>query len=219
MKPGETIALGWVDNQNVYGAFMQAVLETVFFSMNTQNKITRIYRGSGLHIGDNRDGVAKQFIKDNDTDWLLWVDSDILIKPSNLQMFIEHADANSMPLLSGIYFLSIDRRVNGLFANPVPSIFTEKQYEVNSNSFVEIDWSGLGLTIVHRSVINKIVEKYGIDRPIHEMIGGVRDFVGEDYAFFNKAKSVGFTPHAHTSIIAQHMKLIGIGIREYLNQV
>lgn len=215
--PNEKISIGWIDSGMVHGAFMKSVLEIISYASVTNNKINRVYRSGGFFVSKNRDSLVKNFLKDDDSDWLLWIDSDIIVDPIHFKMLCENADSKHYKVLSGIYFISMENDENGLFNKPVPSIFTDKDFSISSNQLIEILYSGLGLTMVHKSVFKDIVAKFGQDVSIHEISGSGENFMGEDVSFFKKVHDIGVVPYAHTSIIPSHIKMVPVGLKQYLN--
>jgi len=75
------------------------------------------------------------------------------------------------------------------------------------NEVLKIDMAGMGLVIMHRSVVTKLREKYGTEVSFFAENDQKNDkFVGEDISFFRKCKALEIPLYAHTGAIAKHMK-------------
>jgi hypothetical protein len=121
------------------------------------------------------------------------------------------ADATHRPIVSGVYFISKERE--GSLASPVPCIFNrvtdnsiQHIHPLPENQLIKIDSAGMGLVIMHRSVFVKLREMFPNQSLFAEQEGLGDNFVGEDIVFFNKVHRAGIPVHAHTGIIAAHMK-------------
>ena len=82
----ETVALAWCDGGLVDGRFMDSMLLTTMnapkIGMNIVNKI----RVNGNQIGRQRQVLFDNWADVTKTDWLLWVDSDIVLTPDSLKL-------------------------------------------------------------------------------------------------------------------------------------
>jgi hypothetical protein len=65
----------------------------------------------------------------------------------------------------------------------------------------------MGLVLMHRSVVEKLREKFGKDSFLFSENSMKGDkFIGEDISFFRKCKETKIPVYANTAAIAQHMK-------------
>jgi hypothetical protein len=146
------------------------------------------------------------------TDWALWVDSDIVLTQEMLKTLWDTADKVARPVVSGVYFIS--KQMEGSLMQPMPCVFNEggNQYEVTylhplpKNQVVKVDNAGMGLVLMHKSVLKALNEKFPDDFWFGENNEKGDKFIGEDIAFFRKVKQSGVPIHAHTGVIAKHMK-------------
>jgi hypothetical protein len=97
---------------------------------------------------------------------------------------------------------------------PMPCIFneTENEYEIKYvhplpvNQILKVDNAGMGLVLMHKSVLTALNEKFPGDFWFGENGERREKFIGEDIAFFRKVRKSGMSIHAHTGVIAKHMK-------------
>jgi hypothetical protein len=98
---------------------------------------------------------------------------------------------------------------------PMPALFDEgnNEFEIQykhplpRNQVIKVDHAGLGLVLMHKSVIKALHEKFGeSDFVFAENNASGEQFIGEDIAFFRKVKAAGVPVHANTSALVKHMK-------------
>ena len=97
---------------------------------------------------------------------------------------------------------------------PMPALFNETgdEFQIRylhplpANEVVEVDNAGLGLTMMHRSVVPLLRQKFPDESMFAEIENLGDKFVGEDIVFFRKLKAAGVKVHAHTGARAKHMK-------------
>jgi hypothetical protein len=80
---------------------------------------------------------------------------------------------------------------------------------------MEVDSSGMGFVLMHRSVGITLQNKFLNEPVFAEKLGLNNDFVGEDIAFFRKVKEAGIPIYAHTGATAKHMKRFPLDINYY----
>ena len=212
IKKNETVAIGWCDNGVTDGKFTEGLLSVVLASVGLGMPISKSIRVQGNQIARQRQALLDHWYDNAETDWLLWVDSDVVINPDIWKLLHDTADSKTHPMVSGIYFIS--KTTNGSLPVPMPVIFDDiDEYTVKYhhplpvNEVLKIDMAGMGLVVMHRSVVTKLREKYGTDISFFAENDQKNDkFVGEDISFFRKCKAIEIPLYAHTSAIAKHMK-------------
>ena len=212
IKKNETVAIGWCDNGVTDGKFTEGLLSVVLASVGLGMPISKSIRVQGNQIARQRQALLDHWYDNAETDWLLWVDSDVVINPDIWKLLHDTADSKTHPMVSGIYFIS--KTTNGSLPVPMPVIFDDiDEYTVKYhhplpvNEVLKIDMTGMGLVVMHRSVVTKLREKYGTDISFFAENDQKNDkFVGEDISFFRKCKAIEIPLYAHTGAIAKHMK-------------
>ncbi len=122
------------------------------------------------------------------------------------------ADKVSRPVVSGVYFVS--KAMETTLMTPMPTIFmdTEDEFQVEYihplpvDSLIKVDSAGMGLVLMHKSIVPKLREGFPSQNLFQETDQGDGKFIGEDISFFRKLKKVGIEVYAHTGALAQHMK-------------
>jgi len=207
----ETLTIGWCDNGLTDGKFTEGILYSTIGLPKFGIFVNNAVRVQGNQIARQRQAAIEMWEKVN-TDWALWVDSDIVLTADILKMLWDTADKMVRPIVSGVYFIS--KNMEGSLMLPMPVLFNEtgNEYEVThlhpppKNQIVKIDNAGMGLVLMHKTVLKRLNEKFPGDFWFGENNERGEKFIGEDIAFFRKVKAAGIPVHAHTGALVKHMK-------------
>jgi hypothetical protein len=219
--PKETVAIGWCDNGMVDGKFTEGLMSAVITGGANKMPITTSMRVQGNQIGRQRQVLWDYWADHIKTDWLLWVDSDIVLTAEVMQKLWATADKHHRPVVSGVYFISKENE--GTLMKPYPVLFNDiSEFQVQyvhplpQNEVIKCDSAGFGLVLMHKSIIPTMREKYPNQSMFMETAGGSDDqFIGEDIIFFRKMKAAGIPLHAHTGALVKHMKRFALDYDYY----
>ena len=217
----ETVALAWCDGGMVDGRFMDGLLLATMnapkIGMNIVNKI----RVNGNQIGRQRQVLFDNWAGVTKTDWLLWIDSDIVVTPDSLKLVWDSADKVSRPVVSGTYFVSKENERS--LMQPFPALFKEGStkhelqiiHPLPKNELIKVDSAGFGFLLMHKSIVSKMRE-VSPDYSLFAEEEGIGDkYISEDIVFFRKLKAAGIDLYAHTGALVQHMKRFSFDINYY----
>lgn len=215
----ETVAVGWCDNGMVDGKFAEGLTATM---LHFKDLITDSVRAQGNQIARQRQALMDEWYKLNSTDWILWVDSDIVLTPDVFAMLWEAADKATKPIVVGTYFIS--KESEQTMMAPFACMFHDTDDEWNlkyvhplpNNEVIKIDAAGMGLVLMHRSVVTKLRKKFPNESVFTEILMPDK-FVGEDIVFFRHVKQAGIPVYAHTGAIVKHMKRFPLDGNYYHN--
>jgi len=208
----ETLSIGWCDNGLTDGKFTEGLMYTTITAPTRNIGIHNAVRVQGNQIGRQRQALFDMWADSIKTDWLLWVDSDIVLTLDILELLWNTADKIARPVVSGVYFIS--KQMESSLMQPMPALFDEGENEhqikykhpLPKDQVIQVDCAGLGLTLMHKSVVPILRQKFPDQSMFAEIENVGEKFVGEDIVFFRKLKAAGVPVHAHTGAIAKHMK-------------
>lgn len=217
----QKIAIGWCDNGLTDGKFTEGLAAFLLSAPTNKVNISHSIRVAGNQIARQRQRLLDHWYDNNLSDWLLWVDSDIVLSPDAVYLLLQAADIEKRPIVSGIYFIS--KEPEGTTMRPFPCVFKDLgdnkiQYlhPLPESDIVECDLAGFGLLLMHRSVIEKMREALPNQSFFNEQMGTTDEqFVGEDIIFFRKMKQAGIKLHAHTGALVKHMKRFSLDFGYY----
>ena len=207
----ETVSIAWCDNGMVDGKFMQGVADVM---LKSGVNFTSTLRSQGNQIARQRETVITYWYDKTDTEWLLWVDSDVVISPDKFKLLWESKDAKERPIVTGVYFTT-DTPEEPLMI-PMPTVFDfvddkdggfglKRVHPLPDNELVQVGAAGMGFILMHRSVVERIREVLPDAQMFMEMGRGTK-FIGEDIYFFALCDKVGIPLFCHTGATAPHMK-------------
>lgn len=208
----ETLSIVWCDNGNTDGKFTEGLVYSIIHANSIGVPVNNAIRVQGNQIARQRQAAFEMWERVG-TDWALWVDSDIVLTQEVLKKLWDAADKASRPVVSGVYFIS--KHMESTLMMPMPAIFYEgdSEYEIKHvhplprNQVIKIDSAGLGLVLMHKSVIKSLWDKFGEkDFVFAENNASGEQFIGEDITFFRKLKAAGVPVVAVTSALVKHMK-------------
>ena len=108
----------WCDNGTTDGKFTEGI---VYAALKSKLPIESAMRVQGNQIGRQRQEALNFWYDKTDFDWVLWVDSDIVLTEDALQKVWAAADSKERPVVTGTYFISKENE-RSLMA-PYPAIF------------------------------------------------------------------------------------------------
>jgi len=205
------ILLAWCDNGLVDGKFAEGVIYSIIGSHLPIVSATRI---QGNQIGRQRQTAFDYWYEQTDLEWILWVDSDIVLNDDALNKVWDTANIALRPAVAGTYFISKENEQS--LMEPYPALFHAVEgskytmqyvHPLTFNEVIPVDYAGYGFFLMHRSVAKKMREVHG-SRPFFIETGTGEDgeFIGEDIRFFMLMKEAGIQLHAHTGAVVKHMK-------------
>ena len=103
-KPNKgNIMVCWCDNGTTDGKFTEGV---VYAILTSGIPIASAMRVQGNQIGRQRQNALDYWYDNTKFEWLLWVDSDIVLTNEALAKVWAAADPVARPVVSGTYFVS-----------------------------------------------------------------------------------------------------------------
>ena len=208
-KEKPTLTIGWCDNGSVDSLFMDGLLSLALSFNNNKNvKLGNLQHMLGNQIAKQRQQLFDEWVESG-VDWLLWLDSDVVITPEIFDILWNTANKDTHPVVCGVYFVSPNP--NQPMMIPVPCIFMNAEnggndpvHPLQANVVIPIDVAGMGLVLMHRSIAPKLKAEFPDE--VYFNIGLKENNEGEDVSFFRKLKKAGIPLYANTAALAPHIK-------------
>lgn len=209
MKFEEKLAIGWCDNGMVDSLFVDGLVDVLSCLPKLNIQFGGTFHSIGSLISVQRQELIEAWYE-TDADWLLWIDSDVVVTEDIVKKMWDAADKEKYPVICGVYFISTSPNLP--LMNSFPCIIKANEdgelhyvHPLPHDQLIEIDAAGMGLTLMHRSVIDKIKHIYdGIY--FDTVLSKTGNGKGEDVSFFKKLKEQKIPVYAHTGCVAQHIK-------------
>ena len=216
----DSIAIAWCDNGMVDGKFMQGVTDVM---LKSGVQFATSLRSQGNQIARQRQTVIDYWYDKTDYEWLLWVDSDVVISPEKFKLLWDNKDAEKRPLVTGVYFTT-DNPEEPLMV-PMPTVYSfvndgdggvgiTRVHPLPENQLIKVDAAGMGFILMHRSIVPKVREA-GPDGQVFMEIGRGTKFMGEDIFFFALCDKAEIPVYCHTGATVPHMKRFSLDEHYY----
>lgn len=215
----ETVSVAWCDSGQVEGKFTQGLVDVL---LKSGVKFETSLRSQGNQIGRQRETVLKYWFEENKSDWLLWVDSDVVLTVDTFKLLWDNKDAKERPILTGVYFTT-DNPEDPLMV-PMPTVFNfvekddviglQRIHPLPKDKFMKVDAAGMGFVLMHRSVVERVLEKMP-NATFFTEVGVHKTFMGEDIFFFALLNQCEIPIWCHTGALVPHMKLFSFDQHYY----
>jgi hypothetical protein len=218
----ETVTIGWCDNGTVEGRFASATANLIIEAPKQKINIDNTIRVNGNQIARQRQSLWDFWANASKADWLLWIDSDVVVTPQALKMIWDAADKKARPVVSGLYFVSSQNEQT--LMQPVPAMYmetgdiykTQVIMPFQENSVIPVDITGFGFILMHRSIIEPVKAAAGEFSVFGENHQAADKFISEDVSFCRYLKKAGIQLYVHTGAHVQHMKTFSFD-KNYFN--
>jgi len=198
----------------------------------------RIRRGGVIAMECNsgqlvagRNQAVRDFL-DSDVPWLLWLDTDMGFQPDLLEQLMAAADPAERPIVGALCFgqrqLAADG-MGGYHTMPVPTIYDwapvqtpdgqelegfDVRWGYPQGALVRCSATGSAAVLVHRSVYERIQERYGPEW--YHRVTAMGGPMGEDLSFCMRATALDIPVHVHTGVRTTHAKRVWLTEGDYL---
>ena len=194
----DTVALGWCDNGTTDGKFTEGLTTAILAGPQNGMIINTSLRVQGNQIGRQRQVLFDHWADKIKTDWLLWVDSDIVLNLDAMKLLWQTADKINRPVVSGVYFISKENE--GTLMRPFPVLFDNvNEFQIKyhhplpENQVLKVDCAGFGFVLMHKSIVPKMREAHPGKGMFMETGDGQDDhFIGEDIIFFRRMERLAY---------------------------
>lgn len=183
----------------------------------------------GPYLDDGRNFCALWFLNETESDYLVFIDSDVVPKPSDPFTLVHTAHTHGVTLLSGVYYNQFNNH-GGLRALvhewgpsptyrdedgtplrdliPLPQVALNAMYPQTKPH--PIDACGFGMVAVHRSCLVDMKARYAEPQPFFAelVLDGIH--MGEDLTFCVRAAALDHRPHVLPSIEVDHYKVCNV---------
>ncbi len=196
--------------------FLQSLLDTIIGDVNSRRLLSYIrpvMAGPLLDIYRNR--AVEWFLKECTAEWMLFIDSDIIWTLEDFYHLIDSADPSDRPVVAGTYLMILPEGMR-------PSIFHRNASHTMTpwpaddklpiDTLIEVDGTGAGFLLMHRSLLQAMLQVYGAPMPwfANEVINGVVN--GEDFTFCSRVQQMGCKVYVHTGVQLNHTKMATFNI-------
>jgi hypothetical protein len=217
------VTVGYIHYGTVAADFHENLVNLILYERDRGRHLDSTTNARGAYIGQLRNEVVKTFLAKRKAHWLLFLDNDMTFAPdtiTGLLHLIDEAD-EGIKILSALYLTPLQRyQISDNQPEMLPAWgarrgeqdFTLVDTVDFAQTFMELQWCGMGCTLIHRDVLEAVGEAYqGIDEwPWFAydqiVINGQAKRCGEDVTFCYRAAQLGFKIYGTPKITCGHIK-------------
>lgn len=160
---------------------------------------TIFVQGGAGRLDNARNFIAKQFLATKG-EWLLTIDTDMVFFPEDFDQLCATADADTAPIVSGIYF--VDEKKARPAAGELKQGHVRSLTDWPEGATLDVEYVGAGFMLIHRSVL----EALGPEPYRQDVAAPAGALLGEDYAFCHRSREAGFGIKLNTKVFLGHIK-------------
>jgi hypothetical protein len=231
------VTVAYVHSRDVAYSWHHSMIEMIGWDINHQSRIMRggyvAYKCGTDGLVDARNKAVKLFLEEQQADWLFWVDTDMGFEPSTLDRLFDAADPVERPVVGALAFTQREETSDGMGGwrcRATPTVFDWTVLDTGEMGF-SVRWdyppatlvrcagTGSACVLIHRSVFERIEEKYGpswYDRVPNTTMGQI---VSEDLSLCLRAGTLNIPIHVHTGVQTSHQKALWLAETDYFGQV
>ena len=156
---------------------------------------TRIEAGTLVYFA--RDKLAR-YAMNNGFTHVFWLDSDMVFEPE----ILEDLQFSGKPFVTGIAHGRRKPYMSCLFKSYTPEVVRWELKDYPHNTF-EVAACGMACTLIETKILENVIMKYNTAFTPTE-------YFGEDVAFCDRARSLGYKPYAEPGVRVGHVGHITI---------
>jgi hypothetical protein len=222
MTNNKKIVLGWIDGGSVTSGFAAHVAGLL---LSRGDIIENVVASTGPYLSSNRNTMVRTFLENTSADWLLSLDTDILIDLESFDALIDSLDAEKYQVLGGKYYVPLREGPElaaqvfnkndsdiGVWISPDSPLLKQPIID-NLHSI------GAGFMLVHRTVFETIAKNAANPMPWFQDYWKdypANGWISDDIHFFTQVHKYNFNVALCTSATSIHLKTSKLDDNGYL---
>lgn len=210
---GPKVSIGYCHSEQISSFFHSSLLALLHMEQHRVSNIIEVL--SGPKVDHARNKIFSRWLKEGNTEYLLMVDTDMVLPVDTLSRLLKH----DKDIVGGLCFSGM-MMTNTV--NPTLRIIDEEGIKIMwnypINSLVQVAATGAACILVKRQVAEDMLEARGPDHVMPWFAFGMHNGVaiGEDVGFCLTAGLLGFEVWVDTSLVIPHVKPTFIQEEEYV---
>lgn len=177
----------------------------------------------GHYAPDQANKLVESFLAMPDGEWLWFVEYDHTFDVRVLYTLLDIADPKTRPIVGALYFVHLDNpdptaqhhRVGPVFLVARSDGLYGTVEDIKLGKLYKVDVTGLGCTLVHRSVFETMRACYLAPWHWFGHDQGPDCVFGHDVTFFRRVGACGIPVFGYTGIVLPHIKKMNLGVAEF----
>lgn len=234
--PADAVTVAYVNHNHVGYAWHHSVVELIGYDLANGG---RLMQGGYIAIRYGTDGLVdarnkavQQFLNERQSQWLFWIDSDMGFPADIVDRLMEVADPVKRPIVGALAFTQRETHADGIGGwrcKAAPTVYDwvhagDQQgfairWDYPKNTVTQCAGTGSACVLIHRSVFERIFEKFGASWYDKSFNASMQQNTSEDLSLCMRALSLGIPVYVHTGVKTSHQKTVWLSEDDYLDQV
>jgi hypothetical protein len=223
------VAVAWCYGMEVASMFQTSMQMMFNHDLANDNHISLVVaEHAHVNITHVRNNIMRKFMVMDEVDWLLMLDTDMVVPENLIDILLEDADPDPMspgytPFIGGLCF-----SINGeaklyptmyRWTGPEENLALEVINDYVPGSMVEVDATGAACLLMHKDALGRIAQASGGDIfPWFKEFEYKGTALSEDFGLMRRAADLGFTVRVNTKASIGHFKPFVLSEDIYLHQ-
>lgn len=233
--PADAVTVAYVNHNEVAYSWHHSMVELIGYDLAGKGRVLQggyiAYRYGTDGLVDARNNAVEQFLTERDADWLFWIDTDMGFTADTVDRLIEAADPVLRPIVGGLCFTQRETAEDGLGGwrtKAAPTVFDwvhegdqqgfAVRWDYPKDTVTQCAGTGSACILIHRSVFERMFEKYGRAWYDKAFNTSMKQETSEDLSFCMRALALGIPVHVHTGVKTSHQKTVWLSENEYQAQ-
>jgi GT2 family glycosyltransferase len=233
---GTAVTVAYVHEKMVTSSFHHCMISMIGWDLAHEGRIIRggykAWTCGTDGLTDSRNKLVAAWLREGQSDWLFWIDTDMGFAPDTVDRLFEAADPELRPVVGGLCFTQREEESDGMGGwrcRATPTVFDWTVLDDGQMGF-SVRWdyppdqvtrcggTGSACVLIHRSVFERIDAKFGAwyDRVPNPSMGQV---LSEDLSLCLRAGALDIPVHVHTGVKTTHQKTLWLAEDDYFGQV
>lgn len=234
----DAVVLAYVCSNEVAYSWHRSMVQLVAFDARNNRRLGRdLERVHALRYGtggliEARNQAVYDFLNEYpDAQWLFWLDTDMGFQPDALEMLLAAADPVDRPIVGALCFSQQEIESDGMGGRrtqPTPVIYDWITVDGQSGYAVRWDYprdtvtkthaTGSACIVIHRSVLERIQEKFGPVWYNRAPNPSTAQLFSEDLSFCVRAGALDIPVYVDTRVQTTHLKQVWVSEDLYVRE-
>lgn len=223
----DKVCIAYVHGLEVAYSFHQSIMGLIAYDVAHHQRVIgggwmAVKYGTG-GIVQARNDATRQFLDGTDSDWMMWIDTDMGFAPDSVDRLLEVAHPTDRPVVGGLCFMNREVGLDGLggrVIQPMPTIFQWAKVgdaegfstvmEYPRDEVIPAAATGSAFILIHRSAFEAVRQQYGATWYSPVFNESAQMWISEDLSFCTRLGALEIPIHIHTGVKTNHLKHVWI---------
>lgn len=219
----DKVCIAYVHGLEVAYSFHQSIMGLIAYDVAHHQRVIgggwmAVKYGTG-GIVQARNDASRQFLDGTDSDWMMWIDTDMGFMPDSIDRLLAAAHPTERPVVGGLCFMNREVGLDGLggrVIQPMPTIFQWAKVGDAEGFSTVIDYprdqvipaaaTGSAFILIHRSAFEAVRDTYGPTWYSPVFNESAQMWISEDLSFCTRLGALEIPIHIHTGVKTNHLK-------------